>query len=92
MQTTDHAMTIDRATQALYATASEPYRPRAVKMIVVMMVVAVVLLAMAPIVASSMRPSSEESTTASVSVAQQPATATAPAQTTPVTPVASPTP
>jgi hypothetical protein len=56
MQGSDPALAMERATQALYATASTPREPRAVKTIVVLMAVAVVLLAMVPFLASSMRP------------------------------------
>jgi flagellar basal body-associated protein FliL len=54
MQPNEHALAIERATQALYATASEPRPQRAVKTILIMMVLAVVLLAMVPVLASSM--------------------------------------
>ena len=54
MQASDHALAIERATDALYATASESRQPRAVKTIVMMMVLAVVLLAMLPFLATSM--------------------------------------
>jgi hypothetical protein len=61
MQGSDPALAIERATQALYATASTPREPRAVKTIIVLMAVAVVLLAMVPFLASSMRPDTDSS-------------------------------
>ena len=61
MQGTDPALAIERATQALYATASTQRQPRLVKTIMVMMVIALVLVAMAPILASSMRPDGDAS-------------------------------
>jgi hypothetical protein len=61
MQGSDPALAIERATQALYATASTPREPRAVKTIILLMAVTVVLLAMVPFLASSVRPDAESS-------------------------------
>ena len=83
MHTQDPALAIDRATQALYATASETREPRAVKLIVVMMVVTVALLAMVPIFASSLQGEGEPTGGALVTQAPEAQTSVSPVMPTP---------